>query len=111
MTLFSSILCLWSSYTNCKSQSLLQVLIKPSHSLAKRLLFGKPLPRLRQVAAHREPMLHIGEQVNLVRNVHLIQDLLALMAFGSCKDKVPSLDKLAHAQHQPEKSTHLQPQY
>lgn len=45
--------------------SLLNVLIKPGHSLPKCILFGESLPALRQVASDRKAVLDVGEQVDL----------------------------------------------
>lgn len=62
--------------------SRLNIFIEPCYCLQERLLLRKLLPLLANISAHGEPMLDAGEQVDLVRHVHLQQNLLCLMAFG-----------------------------
>lgn len=68
----------------------MHVLIKPRNSLIESLLLCELLSRLRQVAANREPMGHMREQVDLVRHLQLIQDFLAFISFHRGKDNIPN---------------------
>ncbi len=74
-------------------ESCLEVLVKPCHGLAKRLLLGKLLSTLGQVTANRKPMLHIGEQADLIRNIKTIQDLLTFVPLHRCEHKVSHCDE------------------
>lgn len=74
------------------TESCLEVLVEPCHGLAKRQLLGKLLSRLGHVTANCKPMLHIGEQVNLIRVIKTIQDLLTFVPLRRCEHKVSHCD-------------------
>jgi hypothetical protein len=71
----------------------LEVVVKPSNSLIESLLLSKFLTRLRKIAANSEAMLHLRKQIDLMRNLQLIQDLLTFMALGCNEDKIPNYKK------------------
>lgn len=58
---------------------LLQPLIKPLHSLQESLLHTKLDGRVAQIATHRKAMRRRTVQVDLVRLLRLLEDLLTLM--------------------------------
>lgn len=64
------------------------MLVKPSDRLEERLLLGKPLHGVGYVAAHREPVLHAREDVDLPRPAAPAQDLLRLDALVEREDVV-----------------------
>lgn len=67
---------------------LLDILVKPGDRLDKGLLLGVLLARLGEVASHGEAVLNVGEHVNLVGQIKLVENLLTLVALLGCEDKV-----------------------
>jgi hypothetical protein len=57
-----------------------KILIKPSHSLQKGLLLGKPLHLDSRVATHGESVLDLREQVDLIGMAGLLENLLGPVA-------------------------------
>lgn len=52
------------------------------------MLFRKLRWLFRQIRAHRKTVFDIGEQVKLVRNLHLLKDILRLATLFSGEDGV-----------------------
>lgn len=67
---------------------ILEVLIKPMHSLHEGLFLRKLGGFLAQVRTNREAVLDAREQVDLVRGAHLLEDVLRLVAFLGGEDVV-----------------------
>lgn len=68
--------------------SILQKLIKPTHSLRQRLLLCKRRPLLLRISPHRKPMLDPREEVNLPRLPRLDEDRLGLVTLLRREDAV-----------------------
>jgi hypothetical protein len=64
------------------------MLIKPVHSLQKRLLLAKLLDLLARITPNTETMAHTTIQVNLVRLLSLSEDRFGLVAFFGRKDLI-----------------------
>lgn len=58
----------------------LQVLVKPSNSLNKRLLLSPLLVLVAEISAHREPVRHAAEQVDLPGLAGFDEGLLGFVA-------------------------------
>ena len=66
----------------------LEVLVEPGTGLQERALHGEPLLLDALVAAHREPVRHPTVQVDLVRLLDGLEDLLGLVPFLGREDLV-----------------------
>lgn len=67
---------------------LLQVLFKPSHSLQERLFLRKLCRLLGQIGADGESVLDVGEKVELIGDVQLLEDVLRLATLGGREDVI-----------------------
>lgn len=68
--------------------SRLDVFVEPSDGLEESLLLCKLSGALSDVGADSEAMLDVGEEVDLVRDAHLLKDVFGLATLGSGEDVV-----------------------
>ena len=67
---------------------LLQILLEPLQRLQERALLRESRLLVLHIPPHREPMLHPTIQINLVRRLHLLQNLLRLLPLLLREDEI-----------------------